>query len=80
MEVDIPQVPSPPSGAFNYCVTALKPGGVVTSLVGNFMDSGTLNLIVGCGKWDRQGSCCWTPPSNANQVYLLGMTQEINTH
>ena len=47
MEVDTPAA-AIPNGAFNYIVSALKPAGVVTSLVGNFVDASTLNLIVGC--------------------------------
>eukprot|EP00983_Pelagomonas_calceolata_P092493 1157670-Pelagomonas_calceolata.AAC.2 len=46
MEIDTP-APQIANSLFNYTVTALKPGGVVTSLVGNFVDSNTLNLIVG---------------------------------
>ena len=55
MEIDEAHPSSVSNGAFNYVVTAQKPTRVVTSLVGNFVSSDSLNLIVGYGVF-RTGS------------------------
>lgn len=47
MEIDPPSQPLHAAAAFNYCVSAHKPTGVLASLVSNFVDKNTLNLIVG---------------------------------
>lgn len=82
METDELPSNSTTSGAFNYVVTAQKPTGVVASLVGNFMGSETLDLIVGCDAvcfvcvLCLRDPSCWINPA----CHTHPLLQEGNAH